>query len=207
MMRLLKIFLQTVGLGLMVILASRLEVAPQVNKAVTLNYNGLVWAASTTVNDVSELLVTNFGDYAGWQIDPAPATRLTDGMTVNITDVSAQKLDPTTAKNYQARKTELATPPKPPAPKPQVPKPQDVHAGLATWYRFGDKLTTASRSYPKGTKLKVIAVNSGKSVEVTVNDYGPSVLTGVDLDLNVPAFEALAPLGAGKIKIKYYKVT
>jgi len=31
-------------------------------------------------------------------------------------------------------------------------------------------------------------------------------IDGIDLDLNVPAFEALAPLGAGKIKVKYYKL-
>jgi rare lipoprotein A (peptidoglycan hydrolase) len=80
-----------------------------------------------------------------------------------------------------------------------------VYSGLATWYRFGDKLTAASRKYPKGTTLRVVAVNSGKSVDVVVNDFGPSPFTGVDLDLNQPAFAAIAPLAAGKIRIKYYK--
>jgi rare lipoprotein A (peptidoglycan hydrolase) len=206
MSRILKILAQVAGLGLAVVLISGLKPIQSVDRTITLSYNGLVWATSTTMTDVAGVLITNFGSYADWRVSPEPDTKLTDGMTIAITDNQTQKLNPVVAKNYQARQTEIKTPAKQPAPKPVAPKPTDVQSGLATWYRFGDKLTTASRKYPKGTKLRVVAVNSGQSVDVIVNDYGPNALTGIDLDLNVPAFKLIAPLGAGKIKVKYYKI-
>lgn len=201
-----KLIGQVLGLGLVVLLTSRIEAAPQQNKSVHVIYNGFETVTLTEASDVAELLVTSFGGYDGLVIDPDPASELTDGMTVSVNDPAVTRLNKTVSKNYQTRQVEITkaeTPP--PKPKPK-PKPSDIHSGLATWYRFGDKLTTASREYPKGTKLRVVAVNSGKSVDVVVNDYGPAVNTGIELDLNAPAFEAIAPLGAGKIKVKYYKI-
>lgn len=81
-----------------------------------------------------------------------------------------------------------------------------TYRGTATWYRWGSKLTTASTQFPRGSRLRVIAVNSGRTVDVVVNDYGPEAWTGVSLDLNSIAFSKLAPLGAGKIHIKYYLI-
>lgn len=192
---------QIVALAGVVLATSQYEYQPQIQKSVTLNYNGLAWSSSTTAADVAGLLIENFGDYAGWEIAPAPAAHLTEGMTITITDPSTARPNQTVATNYKIRQLEIAK-----AAAPPPPKPSEIHSGLATWYRFGDKLTTASRKYPNGTKLRVVAVNSGKSVDVVVNDYGPSIFTGVDLDLNEPAFSAIAPVGAGKIKIKYYKL-
>ena len=90
------------------------------------------------------------------------------------------------------------------ASQPQPKSP--TYKGTATWYRFGKKLTAASTQFPKGTKLRVVAVNSGKIVDVVINDYGPEAWTGVAIDLNSIAFAKLAPLGAGKIPIKYYQI-
>lgn len=101
----------------------------------------------------------------------------------------------------------VATPaPEPPSQPTEKEKPAHTYLGVATWYRHGDGMNTASRDFPQGTKLRVVAVNSGKSVDVIVNDYGPALHTGVALDLNAPAFSALAPLGAGKIFIEYYPI-
>jgi len=195
---------QTTTLTVLVIAANQLDGQPVQAKTITINNNGFQWDASTSARDVAELLITNWGEYAGWQISPSPETRLTSGMTVTISDQQTKGLNRTVIKNLQSQQAERAAVAKPPS-APRVAA--EVHSGLATWYRFGDKLTAASRSYPKGTKLRVVAVNSGKSVDVVINDYGPSVLTGIDLDLNEPAFAAIAPLGAGKVKVKYYKVS
>lgn len=195
-------FLNIFILALTVLGISRLEAAPRPIKQVSLDYNGWAWTTATQAADVAELLVEQVGDYSSLIVTPDPNSSLEEGMSVVIKDSTKQALNPTVAGNIKAAQTPPPAPPKPAVIKPTAP----IQSGLATWYRFGDKLTAASRKYPKGTKLRVIAVTSGKSVDIVVNDYGPSPLTGIDLDLNVPAFEKIAPLGAGKIKVKYYKL-
>lgn len=86
-----------------------------------------------------------------------------------------------------------------------VPKSQ-IREGYASWYKFGNGMNTASREFPRGTKIRVIAINSGKYIDVVVNDFGPEDWTGVSLDLNKPAFAKLAPIGAGIIQVRYYKI-
>ncbi|MFH0912410.1 MAG: RlpA-like double-psi beta-barrel domain-containing protein [Patescibacteria group bacterium] len=81
-----------------------------------------------------------------------------------------------------------------------------TYHGTASWYSFGTGMNAASTQFPRGTRLRVIAVNSGKAIVITINDYGPEAWTDVMLDLNKPAFAKLAPLGAGKIPIKYYRI-
>lgn len=111
---------------------------------------------------------------------------------------SAPALSPETSPNRRPVGQEEALP----QGEPKSP----TYRGTATWYRWGSKLTTASTQFPRGSQLRVIAVNSGKTVDVVVNDYGPEAWTGVSLDLNSIAFSKLAPLGAGKIQIKYYLI-
>lgn len=173
--------------------------------SILVDYNGFKWDTTTDARDVAEFLLSEWGDYEQLGITPLPETQIADNMTITISNKSSEALSPIVATNLKTRQNQLAQAAQ--AAKAVLTKPKSpIYSGLATWYRFGDKLTAASRKYPKGTRLKVVAVSSGKSVEVTINDYGPSALTGIDLDLNVPAFEALAPLGAGKIKVKYYKL-
>lgn len=76
----------------------------------------------------------------------------------------------------------------------------ESYSGQASFYRYGDKLTCASTRFPKGTPLRVINNQNKKQVIVTVNDYGPFV-PGRIIDLNVPAFQEIAPLGAGVINV------
>lgn len=79
--------------------------------------------------------------------------------------------------------------------------------GNASWYvhpKYPGELIAASTDFALDTKLKVIAVASGKEVTVTVKDYGPDKSIHPDrvVDLSKEAFGVLAPTGAGVIKVK-----
>lgn len=61
---------------------------------------------------------------------------------------------------------------------------------------------TASRRYSRGTKIRVTNLSNGKQIETTVGGWGPIEATGYILDLNVDAWEQIAPAGAGVINVK-----
>ncbi|HOX97300.1 MAG TPA: septal ring lytic transglycosylase RlpA family protein [bacterium] len=65
--------------------------------------------------------------------------------------------------------------------------------GDASWYKYKNCLCAASPDYPKGSKLKVTDLDTGKSIVVTVNDWGPErdIFPNRVIDLDVVAFEAL----------------
>lgn len=189
-------------------------------KTVVLNYNGFTSSITTRASDVSELLIEELGGYENMLVDPSAESVLKSGDVISVQDREVAVLNSTVATNYKVASTPPPQPtpapkpvekPKPAVPKTAPAKPVDkpaskVYSGLATWYRNGNGLTTASRDFPAGTKLRVVAVNSGKTVDVVVNDYGPQAVTGNSLDLNAVAFEKIAPLGAGKIQVKYFKI-
>lgn len=79
------------------------------------------------------------------------------------------------------------------------------HTGQASWYAYKDCDCAANPWLPKGSRVKVTAVNSGRSVIVKINDRGPFV-PGRIIDLDKTAFEKIAPLGAGVIDIKMEEV-
>ena len=73
------------------------------------------------------------------------------------------------------------------------PHDSEMFCGQASWY-FHESGKCATRLYPKGTKLKVW--HGGKSVEVLVDDVGPSLLyyrQGRLIDLSREDFNKLAP--------------
>ncbi|MFH0854697.1 MAG: RlpA-like double-psi beta-barrel domain-containing protein, partial [bacterium] len=76
--------------------------------------------------------------------------------------------------------------------------------GKASWYKYKGCNCAASPDYPKGTKLKITAINSDKSVIVEVNDYGPERDKFPDrvIDLDLEAFIKIAKKGAGVIDVK-----
>ncbi len=59
-----------------------------------------------------------------------------------------------------------------------------------------NKMTAAHKTYPFGTKLKVTNQENGKSVEVTVNDRGPTT-PGRVIDLSRSAANELGYLKKG----------
>ncbi len=66
------------------------------------------------------------------------------------------------------------------------------------------QLTAAHRTLPFGTKVKVINIRNGKSVEVRINDRGPFV-AGRMIDLSKKAARKIDIVkdGVGTVKIKY----
>ena len=64
------------------------------------------------------------------------------------------------------------------------------------------KLTAAHKTLPLGTVVKVTNLSNSKSVFVKINDRGPFV-KGRDLDLSKGAYQKIASLSSGVIKIKY----
>ncbi|MFH0873578.1 MAG: septal ring lytic transglycosylase RlpA family protein [Candidatus Komeilibacteria bacterium] len=81
--------------------------------------------------------------------------------------------------------------------------------GLASWYdqsryrsfHYQGGNFAASRTLPKGTKVKVTRVKTGKSIVVTINDWGPEEKTGRILDLDKAAYKQLASTGSGEMMI------
>ncbi len=105
----------------------------------------------------------------------------------------------------RTRIVEIGTARLPGAPAvPRLPPPLDaahLQIGEASWYDFGDGLTAAHRTLPRGTIVTVTNVANGKSVRVRINDRGPFV-AGRIIDLNRPAFAALATPSEGVIDVR-----
>ncbi|MDO8512847.1 MAG: RlpA-like double-psi beta-barrel domain-containing protein [bacterium] len=72
--------------------------------------------------------------------------------------------------------------------------------GRASWYAFHPK-TTAHKTLPFGTKLRVINTETGASTIVRVADRGPYV-AGRIVDLSTDAFAAIAPLWQGTVPVR-----
>jgi rare lipoprotein A (peptidoglycan hydrolase) len=80
-----------------------------------------------------------------------------------------------------------------------LPVPQVVLASfydepqlLATGGQYDPHgLTAAHRTLPFGTRVKVTDVATGRSVDVTINDRGPAIWTGRQIDLSLGAAQVL----------------
>jgi uncharacterized protein YabE (DUF348 family) len=72
--------------------------------------------------------------------------------------------------------------------------------GFASWFA-SDGLVAAHRSLPLGSVVRVTNTANGRSVNVRITDRGPWV-DGRVIDLSDDAFQRLAPLGKGTIKVK-----
>jgi rare lipoprotein A (peptidoglycan hydrolase) len=97
----------------------------------------------------------------------------------------------------------------------ETPKPTFEQTGEASWYGPGfhgkqtasgepfnqNELTAAHRTLPLGTKAEVTVVETGKSVEVTVNDRGPYAKNRV-IDLSKAAAQALDMTKEGTATVK-----
>ena len=111
-----------------------------------------------------------------------------------------------------------------PAPAPQAKeeaapagRPETTQVGTASWYGPGfhgqetasgetfdqHALTAAHRTLPLGTEAKVTNLETGQSVNVTINDRGPYV-QGRQLDLSQAAAQqiGLTKTGVAKVKIE-----
>lgn len=190
------VFLFTILLIALVYLFFALETVEAKPKEVSLVINGLSTNYTTTHQTVGKFIDEVYPD-TNQIISVFPdRNKELSSQDVIFIKTNPAKINQTVAINIQ-KAVEEANEPEPKSP---------TYVGTATWYRWGNSPTTASTQFPRGTKLRVIATNSGKTIDVIVNDYGPEAWTGVALDLNSIAFAKLAPLGAGKIPIKYYVI-
>jgi len=64
-----------------------------------------------------------------------------------------------------------------------------------------EKLTAAHRTLPFGTRVRLTAVQSGRSVEVRINDRGPFVEDRI-VDVSRAAARRLGLLGSGKALVR-----
>lgn len=75
-------------------------------------------------------------------------------------------------------------------------------AHRASWHDYkNNKMTTASRHYPCGTRVQITNKANRKSVIVTVADWGPAKWTGRRWDLNKAAFSKIADVKRGEIRV------
>jgi len=100
------------------------------------------------------------------------------------------------------------------APTPRIERhgrKMEVEAyeiGRGSWYAYRGCMCAAHPFFPKGSMLRVTSEETGKSIIVTVNDFGPNQSIHPDrvIDLDSVAFRQLAPLGAGTIQVKVEKL-
>lgn len=78
-----------------------------------------------------------------------------------------------------------------------------MEKGKASWYRYKNGDFAASPDYAKGSRLKVTNLANGKSVVVTINDYGPDRSVHPDrvIDLDRVAFQKIASPSVGVIEV------
>jgi len=81
---------------------------------------------------------------------------------------------------------------------------QVMTVGQASWYRFKGGLFAASPDFVRGSVLKVTNLANGKSVNVTINDYGPDRKLHPDrvIDLDAVAFSQIASIRDGLVRVK-----
>jgi rare lipoprotein A len=66
-------------------------------------------------------------------------------------------------------------------------------------------LTAADQSLPLGSRVRVTNVRTGSSIVVRINDRGPAQWTGRVIDLSRGAFQRIASLGSGVIRVVVHK--
>ena len=76
--------------------------------------------------------------------------------------------------------------------------------GQASWYKYKNGDFAASPDFPKGSKIRVYNLDNGRSIDVTINDYGPNRLLYPNrvIDLDKVAFKKIASSNAGLINVR-----
>jgi rare lipoprotein A len=105
----------------------------------------------------------------------------------------------TTTHTHAPTTTTTAKPPAPTTTAAQFVAGQEV--GKASWYVAAAPGTCAHRTIPKGTRVRVTHLASGKSVICTVSDRGPYV-DGRIIDLSEVDFAQLTGSHEGVVDVK-----
>lgn len=82
--------------------------------------------------------------------------------------------------------------------------PEILTVGSASWYNYQGGLFAASPDFGKGSIIRVYNLDNNKFVDVTINDWGPERVKHPDrvIDLDKIAFQKIAAIGDGTVKIK-----
>jgi D-alanyl-D-alanine endopeptidase (penicillin-binding protein 7) len=82
--------------------------------------------------------------------------------------------------------------------------PDILTLGTASWYKYKNGNFAASPDFAKGSVIRVTNLANGKSVDVTINDFGPDRIKYPDrvVDLDKVAFQKIASTNDGLIKVK-----
>ncbi len=82
--------------------------------------------------------------------------------------------------------------------------PKLMTVGTASWYAFRGGDFAASPDFAKGSVLRVHNLDNGKTVDVTINDWGPERDKHPDrvIDLDKVAFSKIASPSVGLIRVK-----
>ncbi len=80
-----------------------------------------------------------------------------------------------------------------------------VQEGKASWYQYRGGFFAASTVLARGTFARVTRTDTGSSIVVQINDYGPLV-PGRVIDLDAVAFKKLGPLEKGVIPVKVEEI-
>ncbi|MBI4127889.1 MAG: G5 domain-containing protein [Parcubacteria group bacterium] len=81
----------------------------------------------------------------------------------------------------------------------------EIQEGIGSFYQYRGGFYAAHKTWPKGSHVKVTNLETGNWVVVTINDRGPYV-EGRVIDLDLPAFEALAPRWKGVIPVRIERI-
>ncbi len=81
--------------------------------------------------------------------------------------------------------------------------PKVLVNGKASWYKYKDGDYAASPDFAKGSIIKVTNLDNDKSINVTINDWGPErdLFPDRAIDLDKFAFKKISSLGAGIINV------
>lgn len=87
----------------------------------------------------------------------------------------------------------------------------EVFEGVASWYSYKGCNCAAIKEYKRGVKFRVTNITNGsprygRSVAVTINDYGPAVWTRRAIDLDKVAFRQIANTWNGLAVVRVEKI-
>jgi D-alanyl-D-alanine endopeptidase (penicillin-binding protein 7) len=162
------------------------------------------WSALTPAYDfaVSSVGAYNPGQPFGLKINYGSVNNYEK--QIFIYDDYSASWEPITTTDDPKNKTVSATIEMPVGRAIVLFNPDVLTVGWASWYKFKGGLFAASPDFTKGSTLRVYNIDTNKSIDVTVNDWGPDRSKHPDrvVDLDYQAFQKIADTGSGLVKVR-----
>ena len=165
----------------------------------------------TRVSEVDMVIRQTIPIVTTYQDDPSQDKGTTQVAEQGSTGVLAQTFHVVRKNGVEVSRTPIAQKVEKPAITRKIvrgTRPKLLDKGAASFYQGVGAMTAASTTIPRGTQVVVTNESNGKSILVTIADYGPFV-KGRVIDLSADAFAKLASLSSGVIHSvrveKYYQ--